>query len=237
MPILTLKFQEKPLGEYNIVPGKPLSIGRRPENDVAIDNLAVSGYHAKIDNIGTQYIFSDLQSKNGSFINEQMVTAHKLKHGDVIMIGKHTLVFTYKEGEERPDDPDDEDLYQTMVMDTSQHREMMKKAKPEPEAKPDTRGVLSMLAGGQGDIVISKKLFKVGKGSQNDYVVEGMLVGQTAFTISQRPDGFYLSYAEGMSKPKVNGEAVKSSVRLKEFDIIELGKVKMQLVLKAVKKK
>ncbi len=240
MPIITLKFQEKPLGEFALVPGKPLSIGRRPENDVAIDNLAVSGYHAKIDAVGNDFIFTDLQSKNGSFINEQMVTTYKLQHGDVILIGKHTLEFAYKEGEERPQKSDD-DLYQTMVMDTSQHREMMKKAKPAPEPPPEPKAIpvaaLSLLAGGQGEILLSKKLFKIGKASQNDYQVEGLLVGQTALTISQRPDGYYLSYVEGMAKPKVNGESIKSTVRLKEFDIVELGRVKMQLVFKTPKKK
>jgi pSer/pThr/pTyr-binding forkhead associated (FHA) protein len=244
MPFLTLKFQEKPLGEFDLAPGKTLAIGRRPENEVAIDNLAVSGLHAKIDSIGNEFIFTDLQSKNGSFINGQMVSTHKLQHGDVITIGKHTLEFAYKEGEERPQKNDD-DLYQTMVMDTNQHREMMKKTKPKaaatpaPKAAPKSlpRAALSLVAGGEGEVLITKKLFKVGKGTQNDFQVEGLWVGQTAFTISLRPDGYYLSYGEGIAKPKINGSAVKSTVRLKEFDMIELGKVKMQLVYKTPKKK
>jgi len=235
MPIVTLKFQDKSLGEFALAPGKPLAIGRRPENDVAIDNLAVSGLHAKIDGIGKEFIFSDLQSKNGSFINGQMVTTHKLQNGDVITIGKHTLEFTYKEGEERPQKTED-DLYQTMVMDTNQHREMMKKTKPKAAVpKPVPQAALSIVAGDQGEVAITKKLFKIGKAVQNDYQVEGLWVGQTAMTISQRPDGYYLSYVEGMAKPKVNGEAIKSTIRLKEFDIIELGRVKMQLVFKTPK--
>jgi len=235
MPILTLKFQEKSLGEFTLAPGKTTAIGRRPENEVAIDNLAVSGHHAKIDAIGNEYIFTDLQSKNGSFINGQMVSTHKLQHGDVITVGKHTLEFTYKEGEERPQKTDG-DLYQTMVMDTNQHRKMLKKKKPEaPVPKPVPQAALSLVAGDRGEVAISKKLFKIGKGIQNDFQVNGLWVGQTAVTVSQRPDGYYLSYVEGMAKPKVNGEVVKSTVRLKEFDIIELGRVKMQLVFKTPK--
>jgi len=57
-------------------------------------------------------------------------------------------------------------------------------------------------------------------------------VGQTAATISQRPGGYYLSYVEGVAKPKVNGKAVNDSVMLKEFDIIDVGKAKMQIVFK-----
>ena len=235
MPLLTLKFQEKPLGEFALVPGKSMSIGRRPENEVAIDNLAVSGLHAKIDVIGNVFIFTDLQSKNGSFINGQMITTHKLQPGDVITIGKHTLEFAYREGEDRPRKAED-DLYQTMVMDTNQHREMMKKTKLKSSApKPVPQAALSLVAGDRGDVAISKKLFKVGKGIQNDFQVNGFWIGQTALTISQRPDGYYLSYVEGLSKPKVNGKVVKGTIRLKEFDIIELGRVKMQLVFKAQK--
>lgn len=235
MPILSMKFQEKLLGEYNLEPGKSTAIGRRTDNDVAIDNLAVSGYHAKIDAVGNEFIFTDLQSKNGSFINGQMITTHKLQHGDVITIGKHTLEFTYKEGEARAPKGED-DLFQTMVMDTNQHREMMKKTKPHaPAPKPVPQAALSVLAGDRGEVLISKKLFKVGKGIQNDFQIGGLGVGRTALTISQRPDGYYLSYVEGWAKPKINGTVVKATIRLKEFDIIELGKVKMQLVFKTPK--
>ena len=59
-----------------------------------------------------------------------------------------------------------------------------------------------------------------------------MMVGKIAATISKRPQGYHLSYVEGMSKPKVNNEAVKESVLLKEFDTIELGSVKMEFILK-----
>lgn len=237
MPFLTLKFQDKSLGEYNLDPQKSLSIGRMDDNDIVIDNLAVSGHHAKIDMVGSDYILTDLQSKNGCFVNEEMVTSHKLRHGDVITIGKHVLAFAYKDDEKKPQ-KSDENLYQTMVMDTSQHRKMMEKSKQQKtETEQPKAAILSLLSGGQGNIAITKKLFKIGKNAKNDYRVGGFWVGQTAATISLRPDGYYLSYVEGISKPKVNGQAIKTTVRLKEFDIIEISRVKMQLVFKTPKKK
>ena len=232
MPILTLKFQDKPLGEFPLEPEKSLSIGRMADNDVAIDNLAVSGYHAKIDAVGKIFILTDLQSKNGTFVNEERATSHKLEDGDVITIGKHTLEFTYREDEVRPEKAGD-DLYKTMVMDTGRHRAMMAKNKQQkPPSEKLQPAALSILAGDRGEVIISKKLFKIGKSIQSDFQIDGLWVGQTAATISQRPDGYYLSYGSGMSKPKVNGTVVKTSTRLKEFDIIELGRVKMQLVFK-----
>ena len=77
-----------------------------------------------------------------------------------------------------------------------------------------------------------KKLIKVGKDPSSDIVIGGFMTGKTAFTISKRPNGFYLSYVGGMAKPKVNDLVVKESARLNEFDIIEIGPVKLQFIYK-----
>ena len=93
MPRLTLKFKDNVIGRFPIPRGKSLTIGRRKDNDIVIDNLAVSGHHAKVDAVGEAFVLVDLQSKNGSFVNEQIVNSHWLKEGDVISIGKHQLLF------------------------------------------------------------------------------------------------------------------------------------------------
>lgn len=232
MPIITLKFKETIISEHRIETGKSLTIGRKPENDVVIDNLAVSGHHAKIDAIGDAFFLTDLQSKNGTFVNETKIASHRLTDGDAVTIGKHLLVFGYGEGEPRCDSSAP-GMDQTMVMDTDQYRAMLEKSSAQSQAPmSNTVAALSILSGGSGEIGIKKKLFKIGKSPQCDFQVNGFLVGQTAATISQRPGGYYLSFVEGMSKPKVNGKPVKDTVLLKEFDIIEIGKSKMQVVFK-----
>jgi len=235
-----LKFKEETVGKYDLKKGEALTIGRRENNDVVIENLAVSGHHAKIDSVDDGFLLTDLKSKNGSFVNKQPVSSHWLKDGDVIDIGKHTLVFAYEEGESRPDDSAAVSMDQTMVMDTQKYREMIAKSPAEKEPqKPEKEvpiGVLSFLAGGEGEVKLLKKLVKIGKMSSSDIVVGGLMVGQTAATISKRPNGYYLSYVGGISKPKVNGETVKMSVLLKEFDVIEVGSVKMQFLYSASKK-
>ena len=238
MPILTLKFKQNKIADHPLEKGKSITIGRRKNNDIVIENLAVSGHHAKIDTVGDGFVLTDLQSKNGCFVNEQMVTSHWLKHGDVINIGKHTLVFGYREGEDRP--PEEEGkMDQTMVMDTPQHRDMVAKSataaldlKHPSEPAAQLNGVLAYLSGGEGEVELSKKLIKIGKDASSDIVVSGLTVGQTAATISKKPNGYSLSYVSGMSKPKVNGEAVKTSIDLKEFDVIELGSVKLNFFIK-----
>ena len=95
MPTLTLKFKNEAIALFNLEPGRSLTIGRRNDNDVMINNLAVSGYHAKIDSVGEGFVFVDLQSKNGSFVNEKLINSHWLQDGDIISIGKHSLIFAY----------------------------------------------------------------------------------------------------------------------------------------------
>lgn len=231
MPTITVTFKDTVTATYQIEAGKSLSIGRKPENDVVIDNLAVSGHHAKIETIGDALFLMDLQSKNGTFVNERKISSYKLADGDVIAIGKHLLIFSYAEGEFRADASAAID--KTMVMDTNQYRDMLEKSEFQSRsAGSNIVAALSFLAGGSGEVGLSKKLFKIGKSTQNDIQAGGLWVGQTAATISQRPGGYYLSYVEGLAKPKVNGKAVKDSILLKEFDIIDIGKTKLQLVYK-----
>lgn len=234
MPILTLKFKDSNIGEYHVKEGQSLTIGRSDKNNIVIENLAVSGRHAKIDALEDGYLLTDLKSKNGSFVNEKQVTSHWLENNDVITIGKHTLVFAYKEGEKQFESAASGMMDKTMVMDTAAHRDLLAKSVPDMAAmeKKEPIGILSFLSGGEGEIELTKKLTKIGKDSSSDIKVGGMMVGKTAATISKRPQGYHLSYVEGMSKPKVNNEAVKESVLLKEFDIIEIGSVKMEFILK-----
>ena len=95
MPILTLKFKDTAIGDFQLQKGLSLTIGRRQNNDVVIDNLAVSGHHAKIDSVGDEFVLIDLQSKNGSFVNEKFINTHWLGDGDLINIGK-AWYFTFK---------------------------------------------------------------------------------------------------------------------------------------------
>ena len=241
MPILKLQFKDNVLGEFSIEPGKSLTIGRKESNDIAIENLAVSGHHAKIDAVGDGYLLTDLKSKNGSFVNNELVASHWLKDGDVITVGKHTLVFGYAEGEDRPD-KDAPGMEQTMVMDTDKYRDMLDQAMQatssgetklmsETQTKEQT-GILSFLSGGEGEVELTKKLTKIGKDASSDIVAKALMMAPTAVTISKRPQGYSLSYLGKGTKPKVNGETISESVMLNDFDEIEIGSVKMQFVLK-----
>lgn len=233
MMTLTLQLNGKTLREYHFEGDKAVTIGRGTDNDVVINNLGVSGHHARIENVnGGGYLFADLKSKNGSFVNERAVTTWSLTSGDRIIIGKHTLLFSL-EGQV-PAAPPPVEMEQTMVIDTEQYRARLagKGVDRATATAPEPQGVLCMLVGGEGDVPLTKKLIRIGKSENADVRVSGWLVGATAATISRRASGFHLGYTGGFAKPRVNGNKVKGSVRLKEFDIIEIGSVKMQLTIR-----
>ena len=238
MPTLTLQFKDANLSDYRLDKGSSLIIGRRETCNIVIDNLAVSSTHAKVDMLEDGCLLTDLQSKNGTFVNGKMITSQWLRPGDVVMIGKHTLVYKLAQGEEAPAEPQAMDN-KTMVLETNDYRAMLDKnttasnaPQPAPPPKQAAVGVLSFLKGGEGEVSLVKKLVKIGKDSSNDIVVGGFLMGGTAATISRRPNGYVLSFVEGMTKPKVNGAAVKDSVLLKEFDKIELGSIMVEFIVK-----
>jgi hypothetical protein len=257
MPNLLLQLKNKILAEYPLKAGASLTIGRRDTNDVVIEDPAVSGHHAKIDCLEDRFVLIDLQSKNGSFVNEQLVNSHWLKHEDVITIGEHSLIFNHHEKEKMSKD-DSDDFDETQAMNTTQHRRMMIRSNPtksinvvrfwdrsqnrgkvkdvEPPAsepriespKEEPAGVLTYLAGGIGQIKLIRKITTIGKDPTSDIEVTGLLLGSTAATISKTAEGFYFNYIGGMPRPKVNDQPVKKSTILNDQDIIEVGSARLQ---------
>jgi pSer/pThr/pTyr-binding forkhead associated (FHA) protein len=257
MPTLLLQLKNKILGEYPLQEGTSLTIGRRDTNDVVIEDSAVSGHHAKIDALEDRFVLIDLQSKNGSFVNEQLVNSQWLKHEDVITIGEHSLIFYYHEKRQMSKD-DSDDFDETRAMNTTQHRRMMIRSNPtksinvvrfwdksqnrgkvkdvEPPAseprievpKEEPVGVLDYLAGGMGQVNLTRKITTIGKDPTSDIEVTGLLIGSTAATISKTAEGFCFKYISGLPRPKVNGQPVKKSTILDDQDIIEIGSAQLQ---------
>jgi predicted component of type VI protein secretion system len=247
MPTITLKFKNESIALFNLEPGRSLTIGRRNDNDITINNLAVSAYHAKIDSVGEGFVFIDLQSKNGSFVNEKLINSHWLQDGDLISIGKHSLLFACEQAESNTNQQPGK-MDKTMVMDTSHYRSMMEKSKPDAPPPPQSpqpvkldkrqRGYLHYLTGGKGHLRLRSKITKIGTDASCDIVVKGWTTGKTALTISRTDDGYVLNYVGGMAKPKVNDrKVIKEPVILKESDIVEIGSAKWQFAIKTLRNK
>jgi len=92
MPKILLKYNEKVVKEITLT-DVVVTIGRNADNDLVIDNLAVSGHHARIARLDDAFVIQDTGSTNGIFLNGEKVAQHTLQYGDQIMIGKHVVVF------------------------------------------------------------------------------------------------------------------------------------------------
>jgi len=230
-------FNKQVIKEYPLLKDG-ITIGRNDDNTISVDNLAVSGYHARIDKAGNEYLLTDLQSTNGTFVNDKKIVSHKLSHGDNIMIGKHILLFVGADTEVSSDGKK-MDLDKTMMLDTAKQKELLAKQQGVAQAARTTQkiGAISFIdSSGMGEIELSKKLTKIGKADTSEVKLSGMLMPATAATISRRPSGYTISFTGGMTKLRVNGEVIKDSVQLKDFDTIELGSHKFQFFQKDVEK-
>ena len=232
MARIILKFKELVLKNFSLQDGGR-TIGRAPGNDVVLENLLVSGHHARIHQTGGDYILTDLQSKNGTYVNGARITTAKLKHGDQILVGKHTLVFELDAAQVSAADKDMVEA--TMFVQSAGVASGLlpvhtvpgagTAAGPTPVEPP---GILSYLSGGKGEHELTKKLVKVGKGEEADIQIGGFLTPKVAATISRRPTGYHITPMTGRVKVKVNGTPVEGSQRLEEFDTIEIGAVVLQ---------
>src|SRR5512136_3294615 len=110
MARLVLSLDGQVLAEYNMSKER-YTVGRLPDNDIRIDNSAVSGHHALVINILNDSFLEDLNSTNGTYVNGKLIKKHALQHDDVITVGHHTLRFVDGEG----DAPADE-FEKTMVI-------------------------------------------------------------------------------------------------------------------------
>jgi len=239
MAKLILKFKEATLEEIPI--NKPaITIGRVDTNDIKIENLAVSREHAKIVQDEDRYIIEDLNSLNGTFLNEKRVMKGILRNNDEILVGKHTLVFI--DEEEKPiemrKDIDISLAEKTVILDTKKQRELISQAVTErptiEEKPPELKGGVSIISRGVGqeDIKLTKRLTIGGKGETADIKLRGFFVGKIAFIISKRPNGFFITHSGGRSMTKVNGVEVEGQRELNDGDVIDIGSTRMQFYTK-----
>lgn len=226
---LILKLKETQLEEFALEKDQ-IIIGRAKENDIVIDNIAVSRKHAQITRKedGLCYI-RDLNSSNGTFLNGAQIDAsdHALSEGAMIGIAKFELQVKglSKSAPASPKAATPEDAEGTMIFDPARRKPA---AEPQAASEPKTVRwpVLSALKGpGKGaEYKITKEVTLVGKGSQVDIPAEGWFVSSPHAKITRRGDRFYISHMGGfLSATKVNGIGIREEHILKNKDQIEIG--------------
>jgi hypothetical protein len=202
------------------------TLGRRPYNDIVIDNLAVSGEHAVLQMVGQDVFIEDLNSTNGTYINGKAIKKQLLAHNDTVEIGKYKIKYLVDDGT---------DYEKTMIMKPGQ-------AAPTPAAAPSFSHTApmpnSMFGGlgstGAGTAAAIKVLNGAAAGREVALTKVVTTVGKPGVqvaSITKRPGGYVFAHVEGAARPTVNGTPlVGESVQLKNGDVIELAGTQMQFV-------
>jgi pSer/pThr/pTyr-binding forkhead associated (FHA) protein len=186
------------------------TLGRRPYNDIVIDNLAVSGEHAVLQMVGNDVYIEDLNSTNGTYINGKAVKKQLLASNDTVEIGKYKIKFL------SGDTPDYE---KTMVLRPgAPSGAAPAEAGSNATMQPASIRVLNGAASGR-EVPLTKVVTTVGK------------PGVQVASITKRPGGYVFAHVEGANRPTVNGVALAAdSVPLRNGDVIELAGTQMQFV-------
>jgi pSer/pThr/pTyr-binding forkhead associated (FHA) protein len=241
MAKLTLMFEEKIVKEVS-VGGRPVGIGRSPDNDLPVDNLAVSNYHARVLVDGSRMVVEDLGSLNGTFVNDMRVERATLRDGDSIHIGKHHIKvdatgsasFAFESNKKASAPRIDE----TMVLDTKARREMLQQAAALGERAQFASGrmkvpTLVVQSGrtDQKEYTLTSKLTVIGKSNLATVRLRGWFKPKMAAQINHRDDGYYLG--AGDKVPSVNGTPISEPLLLKDGDKIEISGVQLNFLFRA----
>jgi pSer/pThr/pTyr-binding forkhead associated (FHA) protein len=233
MAKVLLKFKEAvvkeiPLGQDVI------TIGRKPDNKIMIDNQAVSGHHAKIVNEGTAFFIEDTQSLNGTYVNGQKIFKSELFNGDVILVGLHTLEMI----SDRIREPADariatlrgRSMDETMVITPQDQKHLLAATD---RSKPDVLGGFVLVSGSSDkrDYLLKDRVTTIGKEEGAGIRIKAFFAPKVAALVNRRKEGYFINPSGGKAM-KINGQAVASRYDLKDGDVVEVAGLKMQFYLK-----
>ena len=241
MPKLILKFENRVLKVCSV--GLMESIGRLPDNTVVIDNPAVSGHHACVFREGERFIVEDLGSTNGTFVNDRKVTRQELRHGDVMLVGKHLLVFDAMAAGQ-PVQPQDSrpalsGLSDTVFLDTERHKALLAKltdaqtaAGGNGAAAPSKVGILRVLSGNadHSEYELEGHTSLIGKADTNLVQLKGWFKPKVAVAITRNGQAYVATRLGG--KTLLNSEPLNTRSTLKEGDILSVEGLTLEFRLK-----
>jgi pSer/pThr/pTyr-binding forkhead associated (FHA) protein len=216
-PVVTLEFKDKEIGHWMV--DKPVfKIGRAPDNDIVIDNLAVSRIHSVIEEDKGQHYVRDCDSLNGTVVNGRRIGRALLSDGDQIQIGKHKIVFRRQGAGQLAAGPADR-FDQTVIMHADRSRQnavagALERPKPRLVARDKT-----------GDRVfqIGDSSLTIGRDADADIELSGFLVAKRHAEISRENGHYVIRHVAGHRKVFVGGRAVKEWI-LRNKDLVKIGK-------------
>ncbi len=245
MARLVLSLDGQVMAEYNMNKER-YTVGRLPDNDIRIDNAAVSGHHSLIINILNDSFLEDLNSTNGTYVNGKLIKKHALQHGDVITVGHHQLRFV-------EDDEQQDEFEKTMVIQPSARPvEKLRTAvgesqiDAEPEAAPAAAAAATAAASqtgrsrapADGATALKKAKLQVLSGAfagRELEITKALTTlgrpGVQVAAITRRGEGYFIVHVDSGKAddfPLLNGSPIGAqATKLSDNDVIQLAGVKM----------
>jgi pSer/pThr/pTyr-binding forkhead associated (FHA) protein len=243
MARLVLSLDSQVMAEYNMNKER-YTIGRLPDNDIRIDNAAVSGHHSLIINILNDSFLEDLNSTNGTYVNGKLIKKHALQHGDVITVGHHQLRFV-------EDDEQQDEFEKTMVIQPSARpveklRTAVADSHLDGEAAPAAAAAAAPAAAltgrnraiAEGAAALKKAKLQVLSGAfagRELEITKALTTlgrpGVQVAAITRRGEGYYIVHVDSGKPddfPLLNGSPIGAqATRLNDNDVIQLAGVKM----------
>lgn len=236
MAKLILSFNGADIGEFELTK-ETTTIGRKPSNDIQVDNLAVSGVHAKILTILNDSFIEDLGSTNGTYIGDEKITKRALNDGDIITLGKHQLRY-----ENEAASADDGEFEKTMIIQpgATEEKEVTVDKKVEASIGKIASDLAAAGAAGSDGPGAARLTLLSGANSGKSLEITKVLTtlgkpGVQVAAITRRPLGYFLIVVDtgpSNSRPLVNDKEVGSQAHpLLDSDIIDVAGVKMGFYL------
>jgi pSer/pThr/pTyr-binding forkhead associated (FHA) protein len=228
MARLVLSLDGQVMAEYNMNKER-YTIGRLPDNDIRIDNAAVSGHHSLIINILNDSFLEDLNSTNGTYVNGKLIKKHALQHGDVITVGHHQLRFV-------EDDEQQDEFEKTMVIQPSARPVEKLRAAAEVASSGAATGKSRALADGAAAVKKAKLQVLSGAFAGREVELTKALTtlgrpGIQVAAITRRSDTYYIVHVDSGKPddfPLLNGTPIGAqATKLNDNDVIQLAGVKM----------
>ena len=232
MAKILLKYKEAAVKEIPL-DKESTTIGRKPDNDIVIDNQAVSGHHASITVEGDKLMLEDLGSLNGTFVNGQKISKTELFNGDVVLIGVHTLNITSDKNrsqETKGFAVRGRSMDETMVIAPDDQKKIVAAAD---KNLPEPLGGFMVVEGSteKKEYELKERVSSIGKEDGSAVKLKGLFAPKLAALVNRRKEGYFITPAGG-KELKVNGKTIDRRCDLKDGDLVEVANLKLQFYLK-----
>jgi len=210
MPQIIIKLGDNVVQNYTFDKAI-LNIGRSRDNDIVLDNLAVSRNHCRIRLVDGKFLLTDLNSANGTFVNGVRITKAEVMDEDIISVGKHKLIFKAQAVAHEEEIGEAFTTDRTMIVDNS------------------AEGLMTVTKGkNKGErFKLSKYETTIGRASENDIVLNDWFVSKVHAKIIKQGKNFILRDLGSWKGTYINDKLVKEPLSLRENDEVRIGSTKL----------